>query len=353
MNDIWSLLGPNLSNPDSTRIAMAKLKSWNLRLLRSQNKQEKASLFNAKKFIESSIKEIKITVRDARVISACSGGVDSTVTTALVHKALGDSVLAVFIDDGLRREGEPDFVLKTLKTLGIKAKYLDAKKEFFAAFKGKTDAEEKRKAFRETFYKTFGKTAKEEKIGFIVQGTIKADVVETVKGIKSQHNVLEQIGINPEKYGYKILEPLKELFKPDVREVARELGLPKEVSERMPFPGPALSLRVLGEVTPEKVAIVRKATTIVEEETKELGTFQNFAVLHNDKATGIKDGNRLYGNIITIRIVDSEDAVTATARDVPFEKLSRICKRIVEEIPPVARCLYDITNKPPSTIEFE
>ena len=310
-------------------------------------------MFNAKEFIEKSLKEIKIVAKDAKVISACSGGVDSTVTTVLVHRALGDHVLAVFIDDGLRREGEPEFVLRTLKNLEINTKYVDAKKAFFAAFRAKIDAEEKRKAFRDTFYKTFGKVAKEENIELIAQGTIKADVIETVKGIKSQHNVLEQIGISPERYGYKILEPLKELFKPEVRKVARELGLPKEVSERMPFPGPALSLRVLGEVTPEKVAIVRKATEIVEEETKTLDTFQNFAVLHNDKATGIKNGNRLYGNIITLRIVDSQDAVTATARNVPYEKLSRICKRIVQEIPTVVRCLYDITDKPPATIEFE
>ncbi len=315
--------------------------------------RKEKNLFNAKEFIESSLKEIRAIAKDAKVISACSGGVDSTVTTALVHKALGDNALAVFIDDGLRRMGEPEFVLSTLKNLGIKTRYVDAKKEFFAAFRGKIDAEEKRKAFRDTFYTIFGKVAKEENTGFIVQGTIKADVIETVKGIKSQHNVLQQIGISPEKYGYKILEPLRELFKPDVRRVARELGLPKEVSERMPFPGPALSLRVLGEVTPERVAIVRKATEVVEEETKELGTFQNFAVLHNDKATGIKNGNRLYGNIVTVRIVDSEDAVTATARKVPYEKLLKIGKRIVEEIPTVVRCLYDITDKPPATIEFE
>jgi GMP synthase (glutamine-hydrolysing) len=310
-------------------------------------------MFNAKEFIENSLKEITKTVGETRVISACSGGVDSTVTTALVHKAVGDNLIAVFIDDGLRREGEPEFVVKTLKNLRVKTKYVDAKKEFFEVFKGKTDAEEKRKAFRDKFYKTLGKAAKEEKIKFIAQGTIKPDVMETVGGIKSQHNVLEQIGINPEIYGYKILEPLKELFKPDVRRVARELGLPKEVSERMPFPGPALSLRVLGEVTPERVAIVRKATEIVEEETRKLGTFQNFAVLHNDKATGIKAGKRVYGNIITVRIVESEDAVTAKARQVPYEILMRISERITGEIPSVVRCLYDLTNKPPSTIEFE
>jgi len=310
-------------------------------------------VFDAKKFVENSLKDIQKIVGESRVISACSGGVDSTVTTVLVHKTVGDKLVAVFIDDGLRREGEPEFVVRTLKSLGIKTKFIDAKTEFFAVFKGKTDAEEKRKAFRDKFYKTLGKAAKEEQIKFIAQGTIKADVIETVGGIKSQHNVLEQIGIDPEIYGYKILEPLKELFKPDVRKVARELGLPKEISERMPFPGPALSLRVLGEVTPEKISIVRKATEIVEEETKKLGTFQNFAVLHNDKATGIKKGKRVYGNIVTVRIVDSEDAVTAKARHVPYEVLMRISERITGEIPSVVRCLYDITDKPPATIEFE
>jgi GMP synthase (glutamine-hydrolysing) len=310
-------------------------------------------VFEAKKFVENSLKDIQKIVGERKVISACSGGVDSTVTTALVHKAVGDKLVAVFIDDGLRREGEPEFVVKTLKNLKIRTKYIDAKAEFFAVFKGKTDAEEKRKAFRDKFYKTLGKAAKEEQIGFIAQGTIKADVIETVGGIKSQHNVLEQIGIDPQSYGYKILEPLKELFKPDVRKVARELGLPEEISERMPFPGPALSLRVLGEVTPERVAVVRKATEIVEEETKKLGTFQNFAVLHNDKATGVKKGKRVYGNIITVRIVDSTDAVTAKARYVPYEVLMRIAERITGEIPSVVRCLYDITDKPPSTIEFE
>jgi len=310
-------------------------------------------MFDPEEFIENSLKEIRKAVGESRVISACSGGVDSTVATYLVHKAVGKQLLAVFIDDGLRREGEPEFVVKTLKSLNIKTKFINAKDEFFTIFKGKTDAEEKRKAFREKFYSTLGKAAKEEKIAFIVQGTIKADIIETVQGIKSQHNVLSQIGINPEKYGYKILEPLRELFKPDVRKVARTLKLPPEISERMPFPGPALSLRVLGEVTPDKTAIVRKATQIVEEETKQLGAFQTFAVLHNDKATGIKNGKRLYGNIITVRIVDSEDAVTAKAKQVPPEILKKISTRITQEIPSVVRCLYDITDKPPATIEFE
>jgi len=310
-------------------------------------------VIDARKFVENSLEEIRKTVGKSRVISACSGGVDSTVTTFLVHKAVGEKTVAVFIDDGLRREGEPEFVVRTLKNLRIRTKYVDAKKEFLNVFKGKTDAEEKRKAFRDKFYTTLGRVSKEENIEFIAQGTIKADVMETVKGIKSQHNVLEQIGIDSKVYGYRILEPLRELFKPDVRSVARELGLPKEVSERMPFPGPALSLRVLGEVTSEKISIVRKATEIVEEETMELGAFQSFAVLHNDKATGIKNGRRVYGNIVTIRIVDSEDAVTAKAKQVSYEILMRVSERITGEIPSVVRCLYDITDKPPATIEFE
>ena len=310
-------------------------------------------MVDEKKFIEKTIVEIKETVGKNKVISACSGGVDSMTATYLVHKAVGDNLIAVFINDGLRREGEPEFVVETLKKWGINHRSIDAKEEFFQIFKGKTDAEEKRKAFREKFYKTFGKVAKEEKIKFIVQGTIKADIMETVQGIKSQHNILEQIGINPKTYGYSILEPLKELFKPGVRKVARELGLPKEISERMPFPGPALSLRVLGEVTPEKIAIVRKATQIVEEETRNLGTFQNFAVLHNDKATGIKNGKRVYGNIITIRVVVSEDAITAKAKEIAFKTLFKMASRITEELPTVVRCLYDITDKPPATIEFE
>jgi len=310
-------------------------------------------MINAKEFIEESINEIKDTLDNEKAISACSGGVDSTTTTFLMSKAIGENLITVFIDDGLRREGEPEFVVKTLKDLGIKVRLVDAKEEFFETLKGKIDAEEKRKAFRDKFYKTLGKIAREEKVKFIAQGTIKADVVETVKGIKTQHNVLEQIGINSKTYGYSIIEPLKELYKPDVRMVARELGLPTEVSERMPFPGPALSIRVLGEVTSEKIVIVRKATEIVEEETKNLGTFQNFAVLHNDKATGIKNGERVYGNIITVRVVVSEDAVTARAKQVPYEILEKISERITNEIPSVVRCLYDVTHKPPATIEFE
>jgi GMP synthase (glutamine-hydrolysing) len=310
-------------------------------------------MLDVSKFVEESLNEIRETVKESKVISACSGGVDSTTATFLVHKAVGKNLIAVFIDDGLRREGEPEFVVRILKNLGVDIRLVDAKKRVFAVLRGKTDAEEKRKAFRDTFYGILGEVAKDLGVKFIVQGTIKADVIETVKGIKTQHNVLEQIGINPEKYGYSILEPLRELFKPEVRMVARELGLPTEIAERMPFPGPALSIRVLGEVTSDRVEMLRKATKIVEEETRALGTFQNFAILHNDKATGIKDDKRVYGNIITIRVVVSKDAVTARAKQVPYEILERISERITSELPSVVRCLYDITHKPPATIEFE
>jgi len=310
-------------------------------------------LFDSKSFVEKSLDEIKSRVKNEKVVSACSGGVDSMTCTALVNKAIGDKLLAVFIDDGLRREGEPEFVVNTLKSLGINVRCVDAKQEFFEVLKGKTDAEEKRKAFRERFYRKLGEVVKQENVRFLIQGTIAADIKETVEGIKTQHNVLEQIGIDPKTYGYEIIEPLKELYKPEVRMVARELGLPTEVSERMPFPGPALSIRVLGEVTPEKIEILKKATKIVEEETKDLDAFQRFAVLHSDKATGMKEGKRVYGNIITVRVVESKDAITATAKQIPYEKLDKISKRITGELPSVVRCLVDMTDKPPATIEFE
>ncbi len=299
------------------------------------------------------MEEIKTKVKNEKVISTCSGGVDSSVTSILVHKVIGKKSITVFVDDGLRREGEPEFIVKTFENLGVKIRYVDERDKFFSALKGKTDAEEKRKAFRHTFYSVLGRMAKEENAKFLVQGTIAADIVETVKGVKTQHNVLDQIGIDPKKYGFDVIEPLRELYKPEVRMVARELGLPPEISERMPFPGPALSIRILGEVTPDRVEILRKATKIVEEETKRLKVFQTFAVLHSDKATGIKNGKRVYGNIITVRVVESKNAITAKAMEVPYETLNKISKRITGEIPSVVRCLVDMTDKPPATIEFE
>jgi len=310
-------------------------------------------MFNPKDFLEKSVKEIREKTRNEMVISACSGGVDSTTVAVLVQRAVEDNLLAVFIDDGLRRENEPNEVMMMLSDLGMKAKKVDAEDEFLGALKGIMDAESKRKVFRETFYSILGRVAKSEKARWLAQGTIRADVVETVGGIKTQHNVLEQIGISSETYGFRLLEPLKELYKPQVRMIARELGLPDEISGKIPFPGPGLAIRVLGEVTPKRVETVRKATRIVEEETRRLMAFQSFAVLHGNKATGIKDGKRVYGDIVTVRVVKSDDAVTAKAMMVPHNLLKTISDRVTHEIPSVVRCLFDVTDKPPATIEFE
>ena len=244
--------------------------------------------FNAEQFMEAKTRELKNQAGDGSAICATSGGVDSMVCAALGNRALGKRVVAVFIDDGLMRGGEPEQVTNDLKKLGIENRRVDVKDEFFSALKGLEDPEEKRKAFRDTFYKVLGRTVKESGANFLIQGTIAADVVETKGGIKTQHNVLEQIGIDPGSYGLVILEPLKEIYKPEVREVAKALGLPESVYARMPFPGPGLATRVLGEVTPERVETVRKATKIVEDEVKNLRPFQAFAVLLMDMATGVE-----------------------------------------------------------------
>lgn len=309
--------------------------------------------FDAKKFIEEKSKELRDTIGDKKAICATSGGVDSMTCAVMTHKVVGNKLTVVFLDDGLMRENEPETVTNWLRDNRINAKLIDVKDDFFASLKGIEDPEEKRKAFRDTFYKALGKAVKESGSSFMIQGTIAADIVETTGGIKTQHNILEQIGIDPEEYGLRILEPLKEIYKPQVREVAKELGLPEEYHQRMPFPGPGLATRIVGEVTPERVEIVRKATKIVEEEIlKELKPFQAFAVSLNDRATGMREGKRSFGNIIVVRSVESKDAMTATVTKIPWEILQRIQERICEEIPEVTKVLYDITPKPPSTIEY-
>jgi GMP synthase (glutamine-hydrolysing) len=262
-------------------------------------------------------------------------------------------MMAIFIDDGLMREDEPEDVSKAFSDLGIQVEVVNAHDEFFAALKGLFDPEEKRKAFRETFYTVFGREVLRSEAKYLIQGTIAADIIETRGGIKTQHNILEQIGIDPEKgFGFKVVEPLKELFKPQVREVAREIGLPESIYRRMPFPGPGLATRVIGEVTPERVSLVRKATRIVEEEIEPLKPFQAFAVLLDDRGTGIEEGQRKFGNIIIVRSVESKDAMTAEPTEVPWDILMSISKRITGEIPEVSRVAYEITPKPPATIEY-
>lgn len=311
--------------------------------------------FNPKAFIDDVFKHIRATITSSdEVLAACSGGVDSTVSAILVSRAIGKPIKAVYIDDGLRRMGEAEYTVKLLKSLGLNSFIYDARRDVVNGLRGVIDPEDKRKIFRELFYSILGRIARESNAKYVVQGTIAADIVETVKGVKTQHNVLEQLGINTlSRYGFKIIEPIRNLYKWQVRMVARELNLPMEIVERKPFPGPGLAVRIVGEVTWDKLEILRKATRIVEEETLDVNAFQSFAILLDSKATGIRNESRIYGYIIVVRIVSSIDALTARFVEVPYSKLRRITERITSEIPEVARVLYDITDKPPATIEFE
>ena len=304
-------------------------------------------------FVNGQIAEIKTSVKNHLAINALSGGVDSSVVTALGHKAIGNQLKTVFIENGLMRQGEPEWVVKIFADMGIPVQLVNAKKEFLGALNGLTDPEEKRNAITRTFYSTvFGKLVRETGAKFLFHGTILTDIEETVAGIKRQHNILAQIGIDPEKeYGYQVLEPLKTLRKDGAREVAKVLGLPFEITQRIPFPGPALATRIVGEVTEERLATVRAATVIVEEELGDTGAFQYMAILLSDRATGIVNGKREFGQIIVVRCIHSVDARLATPVEIPWAKLKRICDRITS-IKDVNRCLYDLTPKPPATIEY-
>ncbi|NYT12786.1 MAG: ExsB family transcriptional regulator [Methanomassiliicoccales archaeon] len=304
-------------------------------------------------FIEQQVKDIKAKVGDGVAINALSGGVDSSVVTLLGHRALGKKLRTVFIDSGIMREGEPERVVSLFKELGVEVEIIDAKAEFFGALKGLTDPEEKREAVTQTFYKTvFGRIVRESKAKYLLQGTNFTDVEETVAGIKRQHNILEQLGIDTKKeFGYKVIEPIIQLRKSGVRKVGKILGLQKVIYDSPPFPGPALATRVIGEVTPERVATVRKATVIVEQELREVGAFQYLAILHEDRVTGIRDKKRDFGLQIEVRCWDSTDAVHATPTNLPFEKLTRLANRITAEVPGVVSVTYNLATKPPSTIE--
>lgn len=308
---------------------------------------------NYKRFISEQIEALKRDVGDGIAINALSGGVDSSVVTVLAHKALGTRLKTILVDNAIMREGEPDRVVKVFKGMGIPVELIDARKQFLRALKGLTDPEEKRRAITETFYRdVFAKAVKRSKATFLLHGTILTDIEETVAGIKRQHNILAQIGIDPQKtYGYRVLEPLATLRKDGVRRVASLLGLPESITSRIPFPGPALATRIVGEVTQTRLDTVRKATAIVEEELKETGAFQYLAVLLNDRATGIRHGRREFGQIIVVRCIDSVDARKATVRELPWKTLNRITRRITA-IPGVNRCLYDLTPKPPATVEY-
>jgi len=268
-------------------------------------------------------------------------------------RQLGDRLKTVFIDSALMRKDEPQHVVKLFTDMGIPVELVDAREEFLSALAGLTDPEEKRQAVTDTFYsKVFVRLVKESGAKFLLHGTILTDIEETVAGIKRQHNILAQLGIDPqESYGYSVIEPLKTLRKDGVREVTKLLALPEEITNRIPFPGPALATRIVGEVTSERLDTVREATAIVEEELADSGAFQYMAVLLSDYATGIRDNKREFGQIIVVRCIESTDARTATVTPLPHDKLNRISGRITQT-PGVNRCLYDLTPKPPATIEY-
>jgi len=397
--------------------------------------------FDPKKFVETALAETKKKVGNEKALVAVSGGVDSTTCAVLTHQAIGENLACVILDHAFMRQDEPEHVAETLSKppFNVPTKIVDVRESFLNAMKGIRDAEEKRKMFRETFYQALAETAKKEKCKTLVQGTIRADIIETVGGVKTQHNVLEQMGINPlQKYGFKIIEPLLPLFKEQVRNVARYLGLPPEFSERQPFPGPGLSVRVIGEIRRDKLETLRTATTIVENFLKPLKPGQYFATIMDnqedaqparklrvqettarflnvpsrnvhvkifkDKATGVEAGKRRYGEVVgitvktmngkphqtplqniialqariitenpdaarifyaiqdvqntkkyvmSVRSVETKNFLEAKVTEVPWPTLEKIAEEISVKCPDVSTVYYDVTPKPPATIEME
>jgi len=325
-----------------------------MELKQTELKEIKLTELDVAGFIDRQVEQIRQAAGDGLAVNALSGGVDSAVVTLLGHRALGDRQKTYFIENGLMRQDEPEQVAKVFEDLGVKVEIVDAKDQFFGALAGVTDPEQKRdKGITQVFYKdVFGKLVKDCGAKVLLQGTNYTDVEETVAGIKRQHNILAQLGIDTEQaYGYKVLEPIIELRKPAVRLVGKELGLPEETFSRPPFPGPALATRVIGEVTPQRVETVRSATAIVEAELSDSGAFQYLAILHEDKVTGLRDGKRDFGNQIEVRCWDSTDAVTAEPTELPFTVLRKIAERITSEVPGVVSVTYNIASKPPSCIE--
>ena len=305
-------------------------------------------MVNTQKFITQAIAEIKTAAGNDKVVMALSGGVDSSVCAALAARAIGDRLIPIYIDTGLMRKGETE----RIKTIfgNIHLQVVDAGDEFLNALKGVIDPEAKRKVIGERFIRVFEREAKKQGARCLLQGTIYPDRIESEGGIKSHHNVG---GMPLEIEFAQVIEPIRDLYKDEVREVAGALGLPKEIQHRMPFPGPGLAVRVLGEVTPEKVAVIREANWIAEDEIVEKYQPWQCLVALIGLGTGVKGDNRIHGWIVAIRAVNSRDGMTADPLKIPFEDLVRIGSRITAEIPSVARVVYDITAKPPATIEYE
>jgi len=313
-------------------------------------------------FIDESISSVREQVGKGKVISALSGGVDSSVVATLIHRAIGDQLTCIFVNHGLLRREEVERTFNVFRlNLGMNIIYVDASKRFINCLKGITDPEMKRKIIGEAFIKVFEKEAKKiGKVDFLAQGTLYPDVIESASSgskasakIKTHHNV----GGLPAKMTLQLLEPLRHLFKDEVRQVGLALGLPEEMVWRQPFPGPGLAIRIIGEVTEEKLEILPSADFILMNEIKKAKLYrqlwQSFAVLTDVKSVGVMGDYRTYGYLVAVRAVTSDDAMTADWARLPYDVLARISNRIVNEVPGVNRVVYDITSKPPSTIEWE
>ncbi|WP_254527980.1 glutamine-hydrolyzing GMP synthase [Natrinema gelatinilyticum] len=299
-------------------------------------------------FVPDAVAEIDEEIGDANAVIALSGGVDSSVAAALAYEAIGDRLTPVYVDTGLMRKGETDQIRETFDYMES-LRVVDAKDRFLEALSGVTDPEEKREIIGEQFIREFEREATDANADYLVQGTIYPDRIESEGGIKSHHNV----GGLPEVVDFEgIVEPVRDLYKDEVREVARHLGLDELVAERMPFPGPGLAVRVIGEVTEEKLEVARHACHVVEAELEEYDPWQALAAVIG-KATGVKGDNRVHGWVVSVRSVDSRDGMTARAQEIDWETLQRIQSRITGTNENVARVVYDVTHKPPATIEYE
>jgi len=299
-------------------------------------------------FIDNAVAEIADEIGDDQAIIALSGGVDSSTAATLAYEAVGDQLTPVYVDTGLMRKGETDQIRETFSYMDS-LRVIDAKSRFLDALSGVTDPEAKRHAIGEQFIREFEQVAEEVDATYLVQGTIYPDRIESEGTIKSHHNV----GGLPERIDFDgIVEPMRDLYKDEVREVARALELESIIADRMPFPGPGLAVRILGEVTEEKLAVAREATHVVEEELEAYDPWQAFAAVIG-KATGVKGDNRVHGWIVAVRSVESRDGMTARAQQIDWETLQRIQSRITGENDDVARVVYDVTHKPPATIEYE
>ncbi|MGN0094182.1 MAG: glutamine-hydrolyzing GMP synthase [Methanobrevibacter sp.] len=307
-------------------------------------------MFTPKGFIDEAIKNVKETIQDEKAVIALSGGVDSSVCSVLVGEAIGDNLTAIFVDHGLLRKGEAEQVIETFKDR-LNFIYVDASDEFLDALKGITDPEEKRKIIGKKFIDVFEREAKKIDAKYLIQGTIAPDWIESQGKIKSHHNLALPSGMVLE-----VVEPIRELYKDEVREIGEELGLPDAIVHRQPFPGPGLAVRVIGELTKEKIKVCQDADLIVREEVEKSGfdkeLWQYFAALTNTKVTGVKGDQRDFGYLVVVRMVASFDAMTAYVPEIPWELIKNISRRITSEVPEVTHVSLSVSDKPPATIEF-